>query len=184
MKEKNLSVFDFDLVEAVVSGKKDEVKQNIHDVTKEMVNMLMQRDFENLSKQFEKQKNKLAYLVAIENKEDDIHYTIGKYIGRLEALDEFFREYAKEEKLNSFFKSLCANEISLVHLIVYILSNNSGIRIEKIEEGVAMCREDTSLIPKILEKMMKCDLVSYYSPGKFKYYFLTNMGKLYCKKFV
>lgn len=131
----------------------------------------------------EKLKRSVAYqrritdwLVQKYTAEENIDYFAGVFIGLLYALEAHLFIHNLEEQAGTTLDAT-AKDIPHFQEILYAIEAQDGIRHGKLAESVGI---DRSTLTGIMDRIILSDAVIFSRPGKFKYYYLTELGKRYC----
>lgn len=109
--------------------------------------------------------------------EENIDYFAGFYIGLLYAVQEYLRDSALEEQAGDKLGS-AANDIPHFEEVLFTVENGNGIRHGKLAESIGV---DRSTLTGIMDRIVQSGAVIFSRPGKFKYYYLTELGARYCQ---
>ena len=116
------------------------------------------------------------WLVQKYTAEENIDYFAGVFIGLLYALEVHLHAHDLEEQAGSTLDAV-AEDIPHFQEILYAIEAQDGIRHGKLAESVGI---DRSTLTGIMDRIILSDAVIFSRPGKFKYYYLTGLGKRYC----
>lgn len=131
----------------------------------------------------EKLKHDVAYqrrmtdwLVQRYTAQENIDYFAGVFIGLLYALEAHLLAHDLEERAGTVLDET-AGEIPHFQEILYAIEAQEGIRHGKLAELISI---DRSTLTGIMDRIVLSGAVIFSRPGKFKYYYLTELGKRYC----
>ena len=133
-------------------------------------------DLVELETEIERKKSNFSFLVKKEIIEKNIHFLFGRYIGYIDFL---YEQLAKEYKEKGFKESLAAlniSDIPHVNDIIVTIYQQEGIRHGNLAEKVGI---EKSTLSGIMDKLVKKGAVRFSRPGKYKYYYLTELGNRY-----
>lgn len=142
----------------------------------ELKTYMGKKDLEATEREIEKAITKFSYLVKKEIAQKNIHFIFGRYIGFIDALYEHLSKEHKEKLLKESFNSCEISEIPHVNDIIVTLHNEDGIRHGQLAHRVGI---EKSTLSGIMDKLVKSGAVRYTRPGKYKYYYLSDLGKNY-----
>lgn len=109
--------------------------------------------------------------------EKNVDYLAGLYIGLLYAVQECIRDSILEEQAgDKMDKSACI--IPHFEEVLFAVQNQSGIRHGELAKSVGV---DRSTLTGIMDRIVQSGAVIFSRPGKFKYYYLTELGARYCR---
>lgn len=168
-------VFTHDLEQAVTNGD----AKSVHSAA-DALHTYFRRCYrhpatEKLKHDVAYQKRMTEWLVQKYTAEENIDYFAGVFIGLLYALDAHLFAHDLEEQTGNL--DVAAEDIPHFQEILYAIEAQDGIRHGKLAELVGI---DRSTLTGIMDRIILSDAVIFSRPGKFKYYYLTGLGKRYC----
>lgn len=122
------------------------------------------------------QRRMTDWLVQKYTAEENIDYFAGIYIGLLYALETHLSAHDLEEQAGTTLDA-AAEDIPHFQEILYTIEEQDGIRHGKLAESVGI---DRSTLTGIMDRIILSNAVIFSRPSKFKYYYLTELGKRYC----
>lgn len=169
-------VFTYDLEQAVTDGD----AKSVHSAA-DALHTYFRRYYrhpatEKLKHDVAYQKRITEWLVQKYTAEENIDYFAGVFIGLLYALEVDFFAHGLEEQAGAALDAV-AKDIPHFQEILYEIEAQDGIRHGKLAELVGI---DRSTLTGIMDRIILSDAVIFSRPGKFKYYYLTELGKRYC----
>lgn len=150
------------------------IQENIEDLKSLLVNY----DFEKAYKEIDNSKTQLSYLVKKEVSNHSISFILGGYIGFIDATSEYIRRELKKESVIRNMNSYNISEIPHINDIISSIFKEPGIRHGKLAEKVGI---EKSTLTGIMDKLVEKGIVIYSRPGKYKYYYLSELGMKYYK---
>lgn len=129
-----------------------------------------------LEDEIEHKKAKFSFLVKKELAQKDVHFLFGRYIGFIDALYEQLPKVYKEKIFRDSLESCDISDIPHVNDIIVTIRQDEGIRHGKLAEKVGI---EKSTLSGIMDKLVEKRAVRFSRPGKYKYYFLTELGDKY-----
>lgn len=138
--------------------------------------LLKEHKLEELEKQLNYEKNICAHDIKKEYFEKNIHFVLGEYIGELNSLYEQLKEKYEEIAIKDLVYKSDIIEIPHVNDIISTIYHDEGIRHGVLAEKIGI---DRSTLTGIMDKLVIKQVVIFSRPGKFKHYYLTNLGKKY-----
>lgn len=121
------------------------------------------------------QKRMTEWLVQKYTAEENIDYFAGVFMGLLYALEVQLSAHNQEEQAGTL--GATAKDIPHFQEILYAIEEQDGIRHGKLAESVGI---DRSTLTGIMDRIILSGAVIFSRPGKFKYYYITGLGKRYC----
>ena len=106
-----------------------------------------------------------------------IHYQIGRLSGVIESLEEYFiSDDYRAAKLTD--EMICEKIEDLPHIneILIRIEHSDGIRHGRLADMVGI---DKSTLTPIMAKLEKSGVIRFTSIGKYKYYYITSLGRRY-----
>ena len=164
------------LEEAIKQNNYSELRNYINESINQLKAFFDTLDLVELENEIERKKSNFSFLVKKEILEKNIHFLFGRYIGYIDFL---YEQLAKEYKEKSFKESLAAlniSDIPHVNDIIVTIYQQEGIRHGNLAEKVGI---EKSTLSGIMDKLVKRGAVRFSRPGKYKYYYLTELGNRY-----
>lgn len=152
------------------------VCEYITEITDQLKANLINSELAALEKSIEREKTHLSYFVKKELVQQNIDFIFGRYIGFVDAIYEHLAKAYKEKSLKDGLNSCDIFEIPHVNDIIVTIHTNPGIRHGKLAEEVGI---EKSTLTGIMDKLIDKDVVNYSRPGKYKYYYLSDLGTTY-----
>lgn len=151
----------------------------IQEKSEQLELLFQERNLEQLERDLEYEKNIFSYFVKKEYVEKNIHFIFGRYIGLLDALYEQLIEQSSQQLLEKEFDDYDISQIPHVNDIIVTIQNNEGIRHGNLAEKVGI---EKSTLTGIMERLVDKEVVKFSRPGKYKYYYLSDLGRKYFEK--
>lgn len=152
------------------------VSEYITEITDQLKANLINSELNALEESIEREKTYLSYFVKKELVQQNIDFIFGRYIGFVDAIYEHLAKAYKETSLKDSLNSCDISEIPHVNDIIVTIHTNPGIRHGKLAEEVGI---EKSTLTGIMDKLIDRDVVNYSRPGKYKYYYLSELGTAY-----
>lgn len=137
---------------------------------------LFSSKLEDLEEEIERKKASLSRLAKREQFGKNIHFLVGRYIGYLNALDDYTSVAVRKKAFRDSINSYSISEIPHVNDIILTVMRNEGIRHGKLAECVGI---EKSTLTGIMDRLVEKGAISFSRPGKYKYYYLTEIGRQY-----
>lgn len=150
--------------------------ENIQENIVLLKGLLKRAELNKLGGEVERSKTGLALLVKKELTQKNIHFLLGRYIGYIDALDEYLSIELRKKTLKDTINSFDISEIPHVNDIIVAVLKNEGIRHGKLAECVGI---DKSTLTGLVDKLVDRGVITFSRPGKYKYYYLTELGRKY-----
>ena len=131
-----------------------------------------------LEKEIEKARTSLSYTVKKELVQKNVHFVIGRYVGFIEAINEYIAVEYQRKVLEDCVNSSDLSVIPHINDIILCIYKNEGIRHGKLAELVGI---EKSTLTGLTDKLVKKGAITFSRPGKYKYYYLTELGVKYYK---
>lgn len=116
------------------------------------------------------------WLVQKYTAEENIDYFAGFFIGLLYALDAYLHTHDLEERAGATLDTT-TKDIPHFQDILYVIEAQEGIRHGRLAESIGI---DRSTLTGIMDRIISSGAVIFSRPGKYKYYYLTELGMRYC----
>lgn len=151
----------------------------IQEKSEQLELLFQEQNLEQLESDLEREKNIFSYFVKKEYVEKNIHFIFGRYIGLLDALYEQLIEQSSQRMLEKEIDDYDISQIPHVNDIIVTIHKNEGIRHGNLAERVGI---EKSTLTGIMERLVDKEVVKFSRPGKYKYYYLSDLGKKYFEK--
>ncbi len=168
-----------DFEEVFEKNEYDKIFLYIQEKSKQLKLSLQEQQLGQLEKDLDDEKNILAYYVKKSYVEKNIHFIFGRYVGLLDALYEQLIEQSSQQLLEKEIEDYDISKIPHVNDIIVEIQKNEGIRHGKLAEKVGI---EKSTLTGIMDKLVKREVIKFSRPGKYKYYYLSELGKKYFEK--
>ena len=145
----------------------------INEITEQLKSNLINAELEALEESIEREKTQLSYFVKKELTKQNIDFIFGRYVGFVDAIYEHLAKTYKEKAFKDSLNSCDISEIPHVNDIIVTIHTQPGIRHGKLAEEVGI---EKSTLTGIMDKLVDKDVVIYSRPGKYKYYYLADLG--------
>ena len=136
-------------------------------------------DLAGLAGEIEQKKSKLSFSVKKKVVEKNVDFAFGRYIGYVNALYEQLAKAYKEKNFRDTLEACDISDIPHVNDIIVTIRHNEGIRHGNLAEEVGI---EKSTLSGIMDKLVEKGAIRYSRPGKYKYYYLTELGNNYYEK--
>lgn len=167
---------DYGIEDAVQTNKSDEIAEFNKSFRERCRYLLRCQLYSELKDETNALKKRMTYAVRIASDKNRTSFFMGQFTGYMEALDEFnFIAERKENVVKSIESSKIEN-IPHINDIIVTISKDEGIRHGSLAQQVGI---EKSTLSGIMMKLEESGIVSSLRPGKFKYYYLTEVGKQY-----
>lgn len=151
----------------------------IQEKSEQLKLLLQEQNLEQLESDLEYEKNIFAYYVKKLYVEKNIHFIFGRYMGLLDALYEQLIEQSSQQLLEKEIDDYDISQIPHVNDIIVAIQKNEGIRHGNLAEKVGI---EKSTLTGIMERLVDKGVVKFSRPGKYKYYYLSELGRKYFEK--
>lgn len=151
----------------------------IQEKSEQLELLFQEQNLEQLESDLEREKNIFSYFVKKEYVEKNIHFIFGRYIGLLDALYEQLIEQSSQQMLEKEIDDYDISQIPHVNDIIVTIHKNEGIRHGNLAERVGI---EKSTLTGIMERLVDKEVVKFSRPGKYKYYYLSDLGRKYFEK--
>ena len=168
-----------DFEEAFEQNDYERIFLYIQERSEKLEQLFQERNLEQLERDLEYEKNIFAYFVKRECVEKNMHFIFGRYIGLLDALYEQLIEQSSEQLLEKEIDDYDISQIPHVNDIIVTIQKNEGIRHGNLAEKVGI---EKSTLTGIMERLVDKEVVKFSRPGKYKYYYLSELGRKYYEK--
>ncbi len=148
----------------------------IQESTARLTHLLEKSELDKLEEEIDIKKSQLSFYIKRELFDKNPHFIFGRYIGFLDTLYSHLLFKLKRKRFVSGINSYSLYEVPHINDIIYTLHTEDGIRHGKLAEKVGL---DKSTLTGIMDKLVKKGAVQFTRPGKYKYYYLTDIGNQY-----
>lgn len=169
--------FDCDIEQAALQGEAEQVRNYTDLLRSKLQQLVSERLLDELHKTVLAESRKLAWIVQKYTAEQDMGFLIGVCAGALSCLEEYLRQQHQTERAGEFAGELKAASLPHARQILFTIEAHEGIRHGQLAEQIGI---EKSTLSGIMDKLVASGAVVFSRPGKFKYYFLSQMGKRYC----
>ncbi len=176
MNNTNFDFVNYDFESAVLEGKTVDVQAYLDRLLESLTKLFQKKQVFDLQKKVDLHKKKVHYCARKEIKSENVSFAIGRYYGMLEALSGCVDDLVKKERVLNEINSSGFEKIPHLNDIIAIIATNPGIRHGELANEVGIQR---NTLTSITDRLVECDVITFSRPGKFKYYYLTNLGKSY-----
>lgn len=167
---------NINLEEALEQNNYADVSVYISESINQLKTFLYKQEITALEDEIEKKKAGYSFLVKKELVKKNVHFLFGRYIGFVDSLyEQLFKAY-KEKAFRDSLESLDISDIPHVNDIIVTIRQEEGIRHGNLAEKVGI---EKSTLSGIMEKLVAKGAVRFSRPGKYKYYYLTELGNKY-----
>lgn len=164
------------LEEAIKQNNYSELSNFINESINQLKVFFDALDLVELENEIERKKSNFSFLVKKEIVEKNVHFLFGRYIGYIDFLYEQLAKEYKEKGFKESLASLDISDIPHVNDIMVTIYQQEGIRHGALAEKVGI---EKSTLSGIMDKLVKKGAVRFSRPGKYKYYYLTELGNRY-----
>lgn len=164
------------LEEAIKQNNYSELSNFINESINKLKVFFDALDLVELENEIERKKSNFSFLVKKEIVEKNVHFLFGRYIGYIDFLYEQLAKEYKEKGFKESLASLDISDIPHVNDIMVTIYQQEGIRHGALAEKVGI---EKSTLSGIMDKLVKKGAVRFSRPGKYKYYYLTELGNRY-----
>ena len=151
----------------------------IKDSIKRLKAYLSDADLAGIEDEIEQKKSSLSFRVKKKLVEKNVDFVFGRYIGYIDALYEQLAKAYKEKKFRDALEGYDISDIPHVNDIIITIKQNEGIRHGRLAEKVGI---EKSTLSGIMDKLVDRGAIRFSRPGKYKYYYLTELGNNYYEK--
>lgn len=136
-------------------------------------------DFAGVEGEIEQKKSSLSFRVKKKLVEKNVDFAFGRYIGYVDASYEQLAKAYKEKSFNDSIEKYDISDIPHVNDIIITIKQDEGIRHGNLAEKVGI---EKSTLSGIMDKLVEKGAIRFSRPGKYKYYYLTELGNSYYEK--
>lgn len=176
MNNTNFDFVNYDFESAVLERKTVDIQAYLDGLLESLTKLFQKKQVFDLQKKVDLHKKKVHYCAKKEIKSENVSFAIGRYYGMLEALSGCVDDLVKKERVLNEINSSSFEKIPHLNDIIAIIAANPGIRHGELAKKVGIER---NTLTSITDKLVECDVITFSRPGKFKYYYLTNLGNSY-----
>lgn len=169
----------YHLESAVSSADSRKVTHYVETFIKYFSRLYEIRDYAELREQLNSQRQQTGRVMERIAKEMPIPYQVGTYQGVLDALKIYIQQEIKTENSKKIILSGTPRDVRRQEKILYYLEQHEGVQHGALAEEFEI---DKSTLTGVMGKLIAAGLVTFTSPGKFKYYYLTQQGSNYCEE--
>jgi len=176
MNNTNFDFVNYDFESAVLEGKTVDIQAYLDMLLESLTKLFQKKQVFDLQKKVDLHKKKVHYCAKKEIKSENVSFAIGRYYGMLEALSGCVDDMVKKERVLNEINSSGFEKIPHLNDIIAIIATNPGIRHGELAKKVGIER---NTLTSITDRLVECNVITFSRPGKFKYYYLTNLGSSY-----
>ncbi len=176
MNNTNFDFVNYDFESAVLERKTADIQAYLDTLLESLTKLFQKKQVFDLQKKVDLHKKKVHYCAYKEIKSENVSFAIGRYYGMLEALSGCVDDLVKKEKVLNEINSSGFEKIPHLNDIIMSIASNPGIRHGELANKVGIER---NTLTGITDRLVEYDVITFSRPGKFKYYYLTNLGKSY-----
>ena len=136
-------------------------------------------DLTGVEGEIEREKSSLSFRVKKKIVEKSVDFAFGRYIGYVDALYEQLAKAHKEKSFSDTLEAYDISDIPHVNDIIVTIRKDEGIRHGNLADKVGI---EKSTLSGIMDKLVERGAIRFSRPGKFKYYYLTELGNSYYEK--
>lgn len=136
-------------------------------------------DLAGLEGEIEQKKSILSFRVKKKLVEKNVDFAFGRYIGYVDALYEQLVKAYKEKNFRDTLETYDISDIPHVNDIIITIKQDEGIRHGNLAEKVGI---EKSTLSGIMDRLVERGAIRFSRPGKYKYYYLTELGNSYYEK--
>ena len=171
-----------EIVAAYESNDYESLSRYVSNAANELKSVYQKKDYPDMQVLLEKLDYCFAYSIKEEETKESIGYLVGYLSGILKAIEELM--ISDDFKLDTLIKEERSAEIEAiphVNKILKLLCTIDEVQHKKLADYIGI---DKSTLTPIMEKLDKLNLVKFSRIGKFKYYYITSLGRAYNEKLV
>lgn len=176
MNNTNFDFVNYDFESAVLERKTAEIQSYLDKLLDFLVKSFQKKQVFELQKRVDIHKKKVHYCARKEIKSENISFAIGRYYGILEAISGCVDDQVRKERALNEITVLDFEKIPHINDVVAIIASDPGIRHGELAKKVGIER---NTLTSITDRLVEYDIITFSRPGKFKYYYLTELGKNY-----
>lgn len=176
MNNTNFDFVNYDFESAVLERKTVDIHAYLDRLLESLTKLFQKKQVFDLQKKVDLHKKKVHFCARKEIKSENISFAIGRYYGMLEALSGCVDDLVKKERVLNEINASSFEKIPHLNDIIAIIATNPGIRHGELATRVGI---EKNTLTSITDRLVECDVITFSRPGKFKYYYLTTLGKSY-----
>lgn len=138
--------------------------------------LIKQSALEDLEKELDLKRTLISFWTDKELIDENPHFILGRYAGYLDLLYERLSSYVKKKAFVDELNCCPISEIPHVNDIISTLYYEEGIRHGHLAEKVGI---EKSTLTGIMDRLVDRKVIKFSRPGKYKYYYLTDIGVKY-----
>ena len=161
---------------AIANGDYKQLNEFIEDSIYYFEYLIKQSTLEELEKELDLKRDLISFWTEKALIDEDPQFILGRYAGYLDLLyEQLSSEFEKKAFINEI--NCCSvSEIPHVNDIISTLYHEEGIRHGRLAEKVGI---EKSTLSGIMDRLVSRKVVKFSRPGKYKYYYLTDIGIKY-----
>lgn len=168
------------LKELLIEGSKDNSFQEYFNLInlsiEKLIISLREFNYQYLEEVYDSMSNITSYVIDTKIIDKSIDFIIGRYVGCLEIISEVLLLNRKQENTIDFFENTPDIDIPHFKEIIAIIAKNPNINHQHLADKIGISK---STLTPVMDKLIKKGMVTYWRPGKYKFYNLTQLGNLY-----
>ncbi len=164
---------DYDIETAVSEGSFEKLQAYIDNRICRFQELALEKDTATFKKELTYEYRLCDWLIQKYTQEKNIDYFFGHFTGLLAS----FKTQLTEEFRNQHVHLIGKADVPHLDDILFTIEAQEGIRHGKLAEAIGI---EKSTLTGIMERIVASGAVIFSRPGKFKFYFLTEVGKKYC----
>lgn len=168
---------DYHLEDAFVEGNQSKVKSYVMRMAAIFLHHFEANRFEELGEVYRAQERLTERVARRAEKMGGIYYFVGFFWGVMEAVKAVLVYFSAQKLSGEAILEGSEKDIHRKKQILYYIEKHDGVRHGAMATALGI---DKSTLTGIMNQLTTARLVDATSPGKFKYYYLTNLGKQYC----
>ena len=176
MNNTNIDFVNYDFESAVLEKKAADIQAYLDALLESLTKLFQKKQVFDLQKKVDLHKKKVHYCARKEIRSENVSFAIGRYYGMLEALGECVDDLVKKERVLNEINTSGFEKTPHLNDIIMSIAANPGIRHGELAKKVGIER---NTLTGITDRLVESDVITFSRPGKFKYYYLTNLGKSY-----
>ena len=144
--------------------------------TKRLKKVWNELDLKEAEREIDRKKAAISFLVKKEHVNKNAHFVFGRYIGFVDAIYDKMVSLYKDQEFKESINALNISIIPHINDIIATIYSDEGIRHGTLAEKVGI---EKSTLTGIMDKLVEKGAVRFSRPGKYKYYYLTELGSKY-----
>lgn len=161
---------------AIENGNYKQINIFIEESIKHFERLIKQSALEDLERELDLKRTLISFWAEKELVDENPHFILGRYAGYLDLLYEQLSSKVKEKAFIDGINCCSVSEIPHVNDIISTLYHEEGIRHGRLAEKVGI---EKSTLTGIMDRLVARKVVKFSRPGKYKYYYLTDIGIKY-----